>query len=95
MVCCCLGSRISYSWLALVGYWGLVGCDDFVVQTPVPIEQVEQGWGLEQLALVVHSRFGWVLVLQMWVFVPCIVVLAKPRPEPATVAQVVHRKLLL
>ena len=44
---CCLGSRVSYSWLALVGYWGLAGWDGFAVQTPVPMEQVDQGQGLE------------------------------------------------
>ena len=38
---CCLGSRIDYSWLSLVGYWGLVGWDGFVVKTLVPMEQVE------------------------------------------------------
>ena len=38
---CCLGSRVGYSWLALVGYWGLAGWDGFAVQTPVPMEQVE------------------------------------------------------
>ena len=34
----CLGSGVSYSWLALVGYWGLAGWDGFVVQTLVPME---------------------------------------------------------
>ena len=38
MVGCFLGSGIGYSWLALVGYWGLAGWDGFVVQTPVPME---------------------------------------------------------
>ena len=37
----CLGSEVGYSWLTLVGYWGLAGWDGFVVQTPVPMEQVE------------------------------------------------------
>ena len=41
MVDCFLGSRVSYSWLSLVGYWGLVGWDGFAVQTPVPMELVE------------------------------------------------------
>ena len=35
---CCLGSKVGYSWLALVGYWGLAGWDGFVVQTPIPME---------------------------------------------------------
>ena len=38
VVDCCLGSGVDYSWLALVGYWGLAGWDGFVVQTPVPLE---------------------------------------------------------
>ena len=38
---CCLRFRFGYSWLALVGYWGLAGWDGFVVQTLVPMEQVE------------------------------------------------------
>ena len=46
-----------------------------------------------QLAPVVHSILGWVLVPQMWAFVPRIVVLAKLIPGPATVEQVVHKKL--
>ena len=53
-----LGSKVGYSWLSLVGYWGLAGWDYFVVQTPVPMEQVEHGWELAQLSLVVHSRLG-------------------------------------
>ena len=66
MVDCFLGSGVGYSWLALVGYWGLASWDGSIVQTPLPMEQVEQGQGLEQLAPVVHSRLGWVLVPQMW-----------------------------
>ena len=69
--------------------------DGFVVQTPVPMEQVEQGWGLELLALVVHSIFGWMAVPQMWAFAPCIAMLAKPWLEPIAVAHVVLRKLFL
>ena len=65
------------------------------MQTPIPMEQVEQGRGLEPLAPVVHSRFGWVLVPQMWEFVPRIAVSAKLMPSPTTVAQVVHKKLWL
>ena len=38
---CCLGSRVSYSWLALVGYWVLASWINFVVQTLVPMELVE------------------------------------------------------
>ena len=38
---CCLGSRVGYSWISLVGYWGMAGWDDFVVQTPIPMEKVE------------------------------------------------------
>ena len=56
------------------------------------MEQVEQGWGLAQLAPVVHSRLGWVMVPQMWAFVLCIVVLAKLISGPTTVVQVVHKK---
>ena len=59
------------------------------------MEWVEGGWGLELVALVVHSRFVWVEVPQMWAFAPHTVVLSKPWPEPAVVAQVVHRNLLL
>ena len=47
VVDCCLGSGVGYSWLALVGYWGLAGWYSFAVQTPVPMEKVEQGRGLE------------------------------------------------
>ena len=95
VVDCCLGSGVGYSWLALVGYWGLAGWDNFAVQTPVPTEQVEQEQGLEQLEPVVHSRLGWVLVPQMWEFVPRITMLSKPRPEPTMVVQAVHNKLWL
>ena len=59
------------------------------------MEQVEQGQGLELFAPVVHSIFGWVLVPQMWAFIPRIAVLAKPRPKLAMVAQVVRKKLWL
>ena len=92
---CCLGSGVGYSWLALVSNWGLAGWYGFAVQTPIPMERVEQGRGLELLALVAHSGFGWVVVPQMWAFAPCIDVLAKPRPEPTAVAQVVRKKLWL
>ena len=85
----------SFSWLALVGYWGLAGWDGFVVQTPVPMEQVEQEWGLEQLAPVVHSRLGWVSVPQMWAFSPHIAVSIKLMPGLVVVAQVVRKKLWL
>ena len=44
---CFLDSRVGYSWLSLVGCWGLVGWDDFAVQTPVPIEWKEWERGLE------------------------------------------------
>ena len=50
------------------------------------MEQVEQGWGLELLALVVRNKFWWVAVPQMWIFASCIAVLAKPRLEPTVVA---------
>ena len=56
---------------------------------------MEQGRGLEQLVSVVHSRLGWVLVPQMWEFVPRIVVSAKLIPGPAAKVQVVHKKLWL
>ena len=56
------------------------------MQTPLSTEQVEKGRELEQLALVVHSIFGWVVVPKMWEFAPHIVVLAKPRPDPTMVA---------
>ena len=65
------------------------------MRTLVPTEQVERGRGIELVALAVHSRFVGVVVSQMWVFAPHTAVLAKPWPEPAAVAQVVHRKLLL
>ena len=65
------------------------------MQILVPMERVEQGRGLEPLALVVHNKFGWVVVPQMWAFAPRTAVLAMPWPEPAAVAQVVRRNLLL
>ena len=65
------------------------------MRTLVPTERVEWGWGLELVALVVHSIFVGVVVPQMWEFSPHTVVLSKPWPEPAVVAQVVHKKLLL
>ena len=65
------------------------------MRTIIPTERVEQGQGLELFALVVHSIFVGVVVPQMWEFASYIVVLAKPWPEPATVVQAVHRKLLL
>ena len=74
---------------------GQAGWDGFVVQILVSTERVERGWGLEPLTLVVHNKFGWVVVPQMWAFSPCTIVLAMPWPDPAVVAQVVHRKLLL
>ena len=40
VVGCCLGFEVGYSWLALVGYWGLAGWDGFVVQTHIPMEHV-------------------------------------------------------
>ena len=83
---CFLNSQIGCFWLSLVGCWGLVGWDGFVVQTLVPMEWVEQGWGIEPLALVVHSIFGWVVAPQMWAFVLRIAVLVKPRPGPTAVA---------
>ena len=65
------------------------------MQILVPTERVEQGQGLELLALVVHNKFEWVVVPQIWKFPPHTSMLAMPRPEPTAVAQVVHRKLLL
>ena len=53
------------------------------------------GRGLEPLVLVVHNKFGWVAMPQMWEFSPCIVVSAMPRLDPAAVVQIVRRKLLL
>ena len=38
MIGCCLGSGVSYSWLSLVGYWGLAGWDGFSMQTPIPMK---------------------------------------------------------
>ena len=55
------------------------------MQTPVPMEQVEQGRGLEQLAPVVLSRLGWVLVPKMWAFILRFAVSAKLMPEPIAV----------
>ena len=82
---CFLGFGVGYSWLSLVEYWGLDGWDGFVLRALVPMEQVERGRGLELLALVVHSRFGWVVVPKMWEFSLHIAVLANPRPEPTAV----------
>ena len=65
------------------------------MQKLVPTERVEQGRGLELVALVVHSIFVGVVVPQMWEFAPHTAMLAMSWPEPAAVAQVVHRKLLL
>ena len=62
------------------------------MQTLDSLEWVELGLGLELLELVVHSIFERVVVPQMWAFSPHIAVLAKPRPEPTMVAQVVHKK---
>ena len=73
----CLNFGLSCFWLALVGYWGLVGWDGFAVKTLVPKVLVELGRGLEWLALVVHSRLGRLGVLQMWAYVLHIVVTAK------------------
>ena len=44
---------------------------------------------------MVHSKLGWIGVLQTWVYVPHIVVLANSMPGPAVVVQVVHKKLWL
>ena len=60
VVDCFLRSGIGYFLPALVGYWGLVGWENFVVQTPVLKVLVEYGRGLERLELVVHSKIGWV-----------------------------------
>ena len=65
------------------------------MQILVPTEQVEQRWGLEPLALVVHNKFGWDAMPQMWAFSLHTAMLVIPWPEPGAVAQVVHRKLLL
>ena len=64
------------------------------MQTLVPMKRVEWGWGLELVALVVHRIFVGVVVPRMWEFSPHTIVLAKPWPEPTTVAQVVHKRLL-
>ena len=73
-----LGSGVDYSGFSLVDCWGQVGWDSFFVQTLVPTERVEQGWGFGLVALVVHSRFVGVVVPRMWEFSPRTVVLAKP-----------------
>ena len=65
------------------------------MQILVPTEWVEQGWGLEPLALVVHNKFGWATVPQMLAFSLHIAVLAMPWPKPVAVVQVVHKKLWL
>ena len=77
VVGCFLDSCLGCFCLALVSYWGMAGWDGFVVQTLVPKEQVELGWGLEWLALVVHSRLGGLGVLQTWESVPHIIVSTK------------------
>ena len=56
------------------------------MKTPVTMEQVEQEWGIERLAPVVHSILGWVSVPQMWEFVLRIVAYAKLMPGHALVA---------
>ena len=56
------------------------------MQTLVPTEQVEWGWGIELVALVVHSIFVGVVVPKMWEFSPLTTVLAKPWPELDAVA---------
>ena len=91
----CLGYGTSYFELSLIDCWGQAGWDSFVVQTLVPMEQVEQGWGLELVALVLHSIFVGVVVPLMWEFATHTIVLAKPWPKSAAVVQVVHRQLLL
>ena len=58
-------------------------------------EWVEWGRGLELVALVVQSIFVGVVVPKIWAFSPHTIVLAKPWPESAVVAQVVHKRLLL
>ena len=73
----------------------MAGWDGFVVQTLVPMEWVERGRGLGILSLVVHSRFEWVVVPQMWEFSQRTIVLAIPLFEPPAVAQVVRKKLWL
>ena len=65
------------------------------MRTLVPTERVERGWGLELVALAVHSRFVGVVVPQTWEFSSHTTVLAKTWPDPTVVAQVVCRKLLL
>ena len=65
------------------------------MQILVPTEQVERQWGLKPPAVVVHNKFGWAAVPQMWVFSLCTAVLAMPWPKLAVVAQVVCRNLLL
>ena len=81
-----LGCRAGYFKLSLVDCWGQAGWVIFVVRTLVPTERVEQGWGLELVALVVHSICVGVVVLQMWEFSPHTTVLAKPWPGPTMVA---------
>ena len=49
----------------------------FYVQTLVPTILVKLGWGIEQLALVVHSIFVELGVPQMWASIPNIVVSSK------------------
>ena len=63
------------------------------MQTLVPKDQAELGQGFEWLALVVHSILRGMGVLQMWEFVPHIVVSAKIMPGPTATVQVVHKKL--
>ena len=78
-----LGCGPGYFELSLVDCWGQASWDGFVVRTLVPtewMEQVEQGRGLELVALVVHSIFVGVVVPQMWEFSPHTIVLANPWP---------------
>ena len=81
----CLGCRVGYFELSLVDYWGQAGWDSFFVRTLVPMEWVEQGRGIELVALVMHSIFVGVVVPQMWEFAPHTIVLAKPWPKSTAV----------
>ena len=56
------------------------------MQLLVPTEWVEQGWGLELLSLVVHNKFRWVAVPQIWAFTPCTAMLDMPWLELVAVA---------
>ena len=66
---------------------------DSAEQTLVPEVPTGLGWGLEWLALVVHSKLEGLVVPQIRSSIPNIVVLARKVHGPIAVTQVVYRRL--